>query len=307
MSWLAALGAGACAAPLTGLIAGTTAALIADWMRLPNREGALGFFAVAMTILGALVGLLLAVALSRGWFGIAAGFGKSLGLTVGSVLVLSLLLTGLARLTADRGPTVDGRDQPPRSLTPAEQDAADDAEQEAKMRALAPDAPLAEWLVFTRYGVPETRVAHAVAAIRARPMFVAEMTELMTKAEGPASHDAFRSLAHMQPPPTELGTAVATAGQRIARSLRELDPAAEQPNYPSASNLSNQFSAWIEAAIALQGKDGLDFVPQLQEIIEPARNHPESHVLRIDVARVASFYLQQWGGIAPLPTDPPPR
>ncbi len=55
--------------------------------------------------------------------------------------------------------------------------AAADAEQEAQMQALAPDAPLAAWLVFTRYGVPEARVARAVAAIRARPQFAAEMAD----------------------------------------------------------------------------------------------------------------------------------
>ena len=61
MSWLTALAAGVCAAPFTGLIIGTAAGLSAEWLRLPNREGALGFFAVAMTIFGAFIGLLLGV------------------------------------------------------------------------------------------------------------------------------------------------------------------------------------------------------------------------------------------------------
>jgi hypothetical protein len=51
----------------------------------------------------------------------------------------------------------------------------------------------------------------------------------------------------------------------------------------------------------------VSFVPQLQHILEPARARQTSDVLRIDVVRVASYYLQQWGGIAPLATDPPPR
>ncbi len=75
----------------------------------------------------------------------------------------------------------------------------------------------------------------------------------------------------------------------------------------NAALISPRFSAWMEATRALQGKEGIDFVPQLKEIIEPARKHDKSHVLRIDVVRVASYYLQQWGGIEPLPTDPPPR
>jgi hypothetical protein len=147
-----------------------------------------------------------------------------------------------------------------------------------------------------------------VSAIRARPQFVTEMATLMSSGEPQASQDALRSLPHMQPPPTELGPAVAAVGSGIAKSLRELkdDPAAD-PSYTNAANISLQFSAWMEATRALQGKDGFDFVPQLKEIIEPARKHDQSHVLRIDVVRVASYYLKQWGNIEPLPTDPPPR
>lgn len=436
MNWLAALGVGICSAPLTGLIVGTAAGLCADWLRMSNREGAIGYFAFAMALLGALVGLLLGIGFARGWFGISAGFGKALGLTVGLVLALSLLVCGVSWLVADRNPKIDGKEvdlavelrypagiasdsehggyvtfvrlsngsslgyaqldfpnahevegrtvvpakfrlmtsvkrkllniylspernllfaldfeakpgrkdfewsrwidaahpvgqpapspekafavryrvsfaePPPRRLTREEQEAAEDAENEAKMRALAPDAPLEEWLVFTRYGVPEARIAHAVAAIRARPHFASEMAALMSSsdAEGKPSQDALRSLQHMQPPPTELAPAVAAVGSGIAESLRELknDPVAD-PSYTNAANISSRFSAWMEAARALQGKDGIDFVPQLQEIIEPARKHPDSHALRIDVVRVASYYLKQWGNIEPLPTDPPPR
>jgi hypothetical protein len=197
---------------------------------------------------------------------------------------------------------------PPPTLTSEEYAAAAEAEKEAQMQALAPDAPLEAWLVFTRYGVPEARVARAVAAIRARPQFAAEMATLMSSDDAQGSQDALRSLPHMQPPPTELGPAVAAVGSSIAKSLRELkdDPIAD-PSYANAALISPQFSAWMEATRALQGKEGIDFVPQLKEIIEPARKHDKSHVLRMDIVRVASYYLQQWGGIEPLPSDPPPR
>lgn len=435
MGWLGAIGVGLVSAPLTGIIIGTAAGLCADWMRMPNREGAVGYFAVAMTLLGAFFGLLLAIAIARGWFGITGGFGKTLGLTVGPVLAVSLVVTGLVWLTADSNPTIDGQElelavelrypngatraidgadpyitfiklsdgssegyakldienaqqldgrlvvpallrietsakrkvlsarlsqaqnllfaldfgakpekkdlawsrwidaaypqgeaappaeqtfavryqvrliQPPPPVpTRAEQEAAEDAEQEAKMRALAPDAPLEEWLVFTRYGVPQSRIDAAIAAIRQRPQFTTEIAALLTGEFGQASQDALRSLTHMQPPPTELGTAVATAGSAIAKALRELElPPGPEQDYAEAAKISPQFSAWMEAARALQGQGGIDLVPPLQEIIVPARKHPDSHVLRIDVVRVASFYLQQWGNIAPLPTDPPPR
>jgi hypothetical protein len=74
-----------------------------------------------------------------------------------------------------------------------------------------------------------------------------------------------------------------------------------------AANLSPKFSAWMEAVRALQGRDGASFVPQLQEIATDSRKQPISHVIAIDVLRVASYYLHTWAGIAPLPEDPPPR
>src|SRR5689334_2693173 len=109
MNWLAALGVGVLSAPLTGLIVGTAAGLCADWMRMSGREGAVGYFIVAMALLGALAGFLLGIGVARGWFGVSGGFGRSLAFTVAPVLVLSLLVCGVVWLTADSDPTVDGR------------------------------------------------------------------------------------------------------------------------------------------------------------------------------------------------------
>ena len=61
------------------------------------------------------------------------------------------------------------------------------------------------------------------------------------------------------------------------------------------------------ATRSLREKCGGDFVPELRTILELSRVRPDSIVLRGDVCRVASFYLREWAGVAPLPTDPPPR
>ena len=198
---------------------------------------------------------------------------------------------------------------PPRPPTREQKEAAEDAAQEAAMRALAPDAPLSQWLVYTRYGVPQARIDAAVAIIRARPGFKDEMAHEMLAGELESSRNALRALPHFQPPPTELADAVKAVAHEIAQATRALDPGPVplEQQYSHGADIATRFSAWMEAARALQGKDGVDFVPQLQEIIEPARKHAQNHMMRIDVVRVASYYLQQWGGIAPLPTDPPPR
>lgn len=441
MNWLASIGVGIVSAPLAGLICGTAAVVCAEWARIPQREGAAGFFAAGMALLGAIVGLILGIVFARGamtaLFGSEPTFAKALGLTLGSLAAVSLVITALVRLTADLPPKIDGRNlelaielrYPPGSHVPAtgdvtpyatlvrlsdgdqqgyatleassaredagrvivpvtlridtsaarkllririqqdqllhfalgfgskpqqedfewsswidagwdvnkpkppaeqtysmryqvrkvepppptptreQHEAAEDTAQEAAMRALAPDAPLAQWLVYTRYGVPQGRIDAAVAIIRARPGFKNEMAHEMLAGDYESSRNALRALMHFQPPPTELADAVKAVAHEIAAATRALDsgPVALERQYTHGADISTRFAAWMEAARALQGKDGVDFVPELQEIIEPARKHDKNHMMRIDVVRVASYYLQQWGGIAPLPTDPPPR
>ena len=60
------------------------------------------------------------------------------------------------------------------------------------------------------------------------------------------------------------------------------------------------------AVRALQGKDGVDLTPELGAILELARVRRDSYVMRQDVVRVASYYMSEWAGTAPLPTDPRP-
>jgi hypothetical protein len=197
---------------------------------------------------------------------------------------------------------------PPPPLTDEQQEAKNLADKEAELRALAPDAPLAQWLVFTRYGSPQPIIDAAVVAIRARPDYVNELSREMLDGELEASIDALRVVEHIKPPPADLAPGVAAVGARIAQLLRDLENAKPgTPEQDAAINaISTRFSAWMVATRALQEPKVADFVPQLKEIIEPARQHDKLYAIRMDVVRVASFYLREWGGIAPLPTDPPP-
>lgn len=71
--------------------------------------------------------------------------------------------------------------------------------------------------------------------------------------------------------------------------------------------MSVRFSAWMEAVRALREKAGGDFTPELRPILELSRVRPDSHAMRGDVCRVASYYMKQWANLEPLPGDPPPR
>lgn len=194
-------------------------------------------------------------------------------------------------------------------LTQEQQDAEIEAQKAAEMRALATDAPLAQWLVYMRYGVSQTRIDAAVAAIRARPNWVTEMAHEMLDGEYESSRDALRAVQHFKPPPAELVPGVAAVGDEIAATLLELEKTPPESDQYQAfvAGISTRFSAWNDATRALQEANVGDFTPQLKAIIEPARRLQDNHAIRIDVVRVASFYLNKWAGIAPLPTDPPPR
>jgi len=56
----------------------------------------------------------------------------------------------------------------------------------------------------------------------------------------------------------------------------------------------------------LREKNGGDFTPELKTILELSRVRKESRSMRVDVCRVASYYLHEWAGIEPLPGDPKP-
>jgi hypothetical protein len=102
---------------------------------------------------------------------------------------------------------------------------------------------------------------------------------------------------------------VRRVAEEIAAALRAFNeiPIDDPEKTLTAEAISARFSAWMAAAEALRGRDGIDYVPQLQEIATLARAGQENFVIRINIVRVASFYLKKWANIEPLPDDPPPR
>ena len=315
LNWIASILVGVCAAPLAALIVGTAADFWEKWLRVSTQEGAPGYWVVMFSSIAALGALIAGVAIARGWLLSAPHFLSALGTTVALTLAATLAATGLVWITSDV-PTA-GADGERRYRTqevlppppPKQEEAQADALKEAGFRALAPDAPLANWLEFTRYGTSQARIDSAIAAIRARPNYIAEMAHEMLDGDYDSSRDALRAVAHIHPPPAELAAGIAEVGEEVARTLRALEN--ETPgtaHYEGAvTDISTRFSAWMEATRPLQESQTADFVPQLRAIIEPARRLDQANTIRLDVVRVASFYLDKWAGIAPLPTDPPPR
>jgi len=196
---------------------------------------------------------------------------------------------------------------PAKVLTREEEDAQRLAGIRAEFSALAPDAPLAAWLGFTHYRNPEDVQKAAGAAIRKRPRLDAELAEVLQGPDKELARLALWSFQFLPDPPASVAPAVAAFGDGIIVSLRALVESAPDDRRTLVDATSLEFSDWMVAVRALQEQSNSSFTSQLQEIATLARRCPDDYAIQMSVLRVASFYLQKWAGIAPLPGDPPPR
>jgi hypothetical protein len=145
--------------------------------------------------------------------------------------------------------------------------------------------------------------------IAARTNLVEELGQLIVAEDPKLAHDALSCVGLLPNPPKELIPAVQAAGRVIAESITQFNqtPKEKDPDFSLAVDPATRFYGWIPAAEKLREKSGGDFTPELKKILELSRVRPESHCMRQDICRVASYYLQQWAGIAPLPGDPKPQ
>ena len=195
---------------------------------------------------------------------------------------------------------------PPPPKSDAEVRSEQAAEEEAKFAAIPPDSPIEAWFPYLAYEQPHTqRALHLIAG---RPHLVVELNGLVVSEDPERAYAALRCIAQLPQPPRELVPAVEAAGRVIAERITSFNqtPREQDPDFAAAVDPATRFYGWITAAKALREKAGGDFAPELKVILELSRVRPESHCMRQDICRVASYYLQVWTGIPPLPTDPKP-
>ncbi|MFO0857772.1 MAG: hypothetical protein U0640_10495 [Phycisphaerales bacterium] len=197
--------------------------------------------------------------------------------------------------------------EPPPPPTAEEFEAANIAAKEAEFAAIPDDSPLEALLKYTEYEQPQTK--RALEKIAARPTIVAELRDLAHHQDAEKAHGALRCIAQLSDPPKELNSVVEAAAAKIVESITKFNntSAEADPSFEGAVDPATRFYGWIDAARSLREKAQGDFVPELKSILELSRVRPESHCMRQDICRVASYYLKQWAGIEPLPTDPKPK
>lgn len=302
----AAVGGGGC-----GLLIGERCV---RWYRISSFEGGSGYFVLGLGIIGVPLGFVIGLIGAR----VAAGwetptFLKQLGTGLGAVAGTALVVLALCVLFADPDDVFRQKKAAAEPALPmptaAEIAARREAEADAALAALTGDSLLEDWLVHTEYGTPRERLVAAARGIAARPGLAREISEHALGGDAEAAARALRVIEHLHPAPASLVPVVSRVGQDIARRIETFNatPRAEDPSYLGAADVSIRFSAWINAAGALRADHGANFDAALERVLTLARVRDDSHALRQDVVRVASFYLHEWAGVAPLPTDPSPR
>ena len=180
------------------------------------------------------------------------------------------------------------------------------ASEKAAFESMLPDAPVADWFPYTRFGAPEEYRTVAIRNILARPNYVEEVSSLMLSQENQKAAEALY-LAAKLPAPQRFAAAISAAGKDIAARLDKLNakPLDQDTAYIAAADISVRFAAWIEAARTVRRSGDGDFVPGLLAILERSRINTDNALIQQEVRRPASYYAKQWAGIAPLPDDPP--
>lgn len=111
MSWFSSIFIGILTAVVAGIAGGTVAAMAVDWYRVSSREGASGYVVILFILLALIVGFIVGMVVSR-MIGARPdpSFLKGLGIAQGVMLGTIGVIGGIARLLADVGPTIDGKE-----------------------------------------------------------------------------------------------------------------------------------------------------------------------------------------------------
>jgi hypothetical protein len=196
---------------------------------------------------------------------------------------------------------------PPPPQTQEEWMAEKAAKEEAEFNSIPADSPIVAWFRYTAYEQPLTQ--RALQVIAGRPHLVDELSALVVSDDPEKAHAAMRCIAQLPAPPKELIPGLQAAARVITTNITKFNntPKEQDPSFAMAVDPATRFYGWISAVQTLREKCGGDFTAELKTILELSRVRPESHCMRQDICRVASFYLHEWAGIEPLPTDPKPK
>jgi hypothetical protein len=195
---------------------------------------------------------------------------------------------------------------PPPLRTYADIHAEEMAQEEAEFAAMPTDAPLEQLMPYLDKNAQKER---AQQKILNRPQLAKELANLALGENAEMAAQALYLMAKLPKPTAELIEPVQAVARDIAERIRKVNGTTVEadPSYMGAADISIRFNGWFEAVRTLRADCGGDFTPELKTILELSRVRRDSHAMQVDVCRVASFYMHEWTGLAPIPGDPKPR
>jgi hypothetical protein len=178
------------------------------------------------------------------------------------------------------------------------------AAEHATFDAIPINTPLETLFAYTAY--EQTCTHRALERIVQRPNLVNELRALVSGDDPERAHAALNCIGLLKDPPKELIPVLQEAAQEIARRIRIFNstPKADDPDFATAVDPATRFYGWIPAAKNLRERCSADLTPEVKLILELSRIRPESHCMRMDICRLASFHLHKWAGVPPLDSDP---
>jgi hypothetical protein len=200
--------------------------------------------------------------------------------------------------------------------TAAERQAQDEAEVlhhvqalRASLTAIPHGAPIAQYLEFTDYGVPQDIKSEALARMRDSEHFTQEYAAAARHANGDTAAMWMRFAAEFPGDRAPVAEAIRLAGEDVRDRLEALDSTAKGDDDSGnvIYDVLVRFGGFFGSAFSLRELAAGDFAPELRGILKVARTRQNLPGIRSDVVRVASYYLQQWAGDAPAADDPPPK
>lgn len=181
-----------------------------------------------------------------------------------------------------------------------EEQAREEAEAQARFRALPADASLASLLAYAGSGKNEKRRVAAVQRLAKRPDLVLELGAMMRHADVHQAELAMQLLGQLREFPFDWVPSVQAAGKDIVARLRDFNAQApgDTAGAESASGLARRYRAWISAVHEVTPHSKEHFLALVRDIAALSAVRSDSSVMQNSVHADAQRWVAIWSSTA---------
>jgi hypothetical protein len=166
--------------------------------------------------------------------------------------------------------------RPPPHVAPVGPPPPTEAERQAqRMAALAPDAPVEQWLAFTALDTPAELRSRAVEVVTPRADLAAGLLARLAGDNPVVARDTMYLIGEMKPPPAEVADGVRRWVGLILEAAQRVDPAAPDSREVLYAMVHVPATGVHAAAFGLR-RAGVDLRPELRAIAEATREREKA-------------------------------